>query len=44
MFYNFAARVIQTEGYLLHKYNPDGTLASSWHPWYEEGGGPQLPI
>jgi glucoamylase len=42
-FYEFAARVIEKEGYLLHKYNPDGTLASSWHPWYD-GVGPQLPI
>jgi GH15 family glucan-1,4-alpha-glucosidase len=42
-FYDFAARVIEKEGYLLHKYNPDGTLASSWHPWYD-GSGPQLPI
>jgi len=42
-FYEFAARVIEKEGYLLHKYNPDGTLASSWHPWFD-GEGPQLPI
>ena len=42
-FYDFAARVIEKEGYLLHKYNPDGTLASSWHPWYD-GNSPQLPI
>lgn len=42
-FYEFASRVIEKEGYLLHKYNPDGTLASSWHPWYD-GSGPQLPI
>jgi glucoamylase len=42
-FYGFAARVIEEEGYLLHKYNPDGTLASSWHPWYKTNG-PQLPI
>jgi len=42
-FYNFAAKVIDEEGYLLHKYNPDGTLASSWHPWFEANG-PQLPI
>jgi GH15 family glucan-1,4-alpha-glucosidase len=42
-FYEFAARVIEKEGYLLHKYNPDGTLASSWHPWYD-GVAPQLPI
>jgi GH15 family glucan-1,4-alpha-glucosidase len=42
-FYEFAAGVIEKEGYLLHKYNPDGTLASSWHPWYDASG-PQLPI
>ncbi|HTY20874.1 MAG TPA: glycoside hydrolase family 15 protein [Geobacteraceae bacterium] len=42
-FYCFIAGVIRPEGYLLHKYNPDGTPASSWHPWFE-GGKPQLPI
>lgn len=42
-FYQFAGRILGKEGYLLHKYNPDGTLASSWHPWYGDDG-PQLPI
>jgi oligosaccharide amylase len=42
-FYEFASNVMEKEGYLLHKYNPDGTLASSWHPWYD-GEEPQLPI
>jgi GH15 family glucan-1,4-alpha-glucosidase len=42
-FYNLCARVLTREGYLLHKYNPDGTLASSWHPWYRDGG-KELPI
>ncbi len=42
-FYQFIARVIGQEGYLLHKYNPDGTPASSWHPWVN-GGERQLPI
>jgi GH15 family glucan-1,4-alpha-glucosidase len=42
-FYQFAAEVIEEEGYFLHKYNPDGTLASSWHPWFQ-GGKSQLPI
>lgn len=37
-FFEFCARVIAREGFLLHKYNPDGTLASSWHPWYRDGG------
>ena len=42
-FYQFASRIINKEGYFLHKYNPDSTLASSWHPW-EEKGQQQLPI
>jgi GH15 family glucan-1,4-alpha-glucosidase len=42
-FYRFIAGVIEQEGYLLHKYNPDGTIASSWHPWYRQGER-QLPI
>lgn len=42
-FFNFCGRVISSQGYLLHKYNPDGTLASSWHPWYREGE-KELPI
>lgn len=36
-FYSFCASVIKKEGYLLHKYNPDKTLASSWHPWLRDG-------
>ena len=32
-FYNFCSRVITEEGYFYHKYNPDGSPASSWHPW-----------
>ena len=32
-FFDFAGRVITKEGYFLHKYNPDGSIASSWHPW-----------
>jgi GH15 family glucan-1,4-alpha-glucosidase len=42
-FYRFIARHVEPEGYLLHKYNPDGTPASSWHPWYARGER-QLPI
>ena len=36
-FFRFAARVIEPSGYFLHKYNPSGTLASSWHPWTIKG-------
>jgi GH15 family glucan-1,4-alpha-glucosidase len=42
-FYRFIAGVAGPEGYLLHKYNPDGTPASSWHPLFADGK-PQLPI
>ncbi|MFP3866676.1 MAG: glycoside hydrolase family 15 protein [Desulfobacteraceae bacterium] len=42
-FFRFIAKLLEPEGCLLHKYNPDGTLASSWHPWFWEGQG-QLPI
>jgi len=36
-FFEFCHRVITDEGYLLHKYNADGSLASSWLGWYREG-------
>jgi ferredoxin len=29
--------VITDEGYFYHKYNPDGSPASSWHPWVLKG-------
>jgi GH15 family glucan-1,4-alpha-glucosidase len=50
-FFEFCADVLSPDGYLLHKYNPDRSLASSWHPWIASpkpgtsGPGPaQLPI
>lgn len=42
-FLRFAHAVIEEEGYFLHKYHPDGSLASLWHPWVRDGR-PQLPI
>ena len=36
-FFQFAQRALTNQGYLLHKYSPDGSLASSWHPWYRNG-------
>lgn len=42
-FFDFCHRVITEEGYLLHKYNPDGSLASSWHGWLIAGQ-KQLPV
>ncbi len=42
-FFDFCHRVITRKGFLLHKYTPDGSLASSWHTWYADGQ-QQLPI
>ena len=42
-FLEFCSRVISPEGYVRHKYNPDGTLASSWHAYVRDGK-PVLPI
>ena len=36
-FLEFCARVISPEGFVRHKYNPDGTLASSWHGYVRDG-------
>jgi glucoamylase len=36
-FFEFCLDIIsrgkESAGYFLHKYNPDGSLGSSWHPW-----------
>jgi len=42
-FFRFCNSVIHRDGYFLHKYNPDGSLASSWHPWIVDGQA-RLPI
>mgnify|MGYP005841214697 CR=1 FL=1 len=42
-FFTLCARIIDERGFFLHKYNPDGSPASSWHPWVSMGR-PQLPI
>ncbi len=43
-FFEFCAKVITPEGYLSHKYNPDYTPGSTWHPWYGGDNQTQLPI
>jgi glucoamylase len=44
-FFTFCQQIISTHGYFLHKYNPDGSLASSWQPWVSaDGSEEQLPI
>lgn len=42
-FFEFSVRVVDKEGYFMHKYRPDGALGSSWHPWIWRGK-PALPI
>jgi len=42
-FFSFCSRIISEQGFMMHKYNPDGSAASSWHPWVSMGH-PQLPI
>jgi len=36
-YFCFCARVLSDEGYLFQHYNPDGSLASNWHPWLVDG-------
>lgn len=36
-FFEFAREAITREGYFMHKYSPDGSLGSSWHPWVRDG-------
>jgi len=42
-FFAFCDRIISPQGYFMHKYSPDGSLGSSWHPWLVHGK-VQLPI
>lgn len=43
-FFHFCAQIIDPNGYFWHKYNPDGTIGSSWHPWASKEGDSQMPI
>ena len=42
-FFEFANETICREGYFFHKYRPDKSVGSSWHPWINDGNR-QLPI
>ena len=42
-FFSFVSGLLERGGYLLHKYTPSGSPASSWHPWLNQGNA-QLPI
>ncbi|MFM2357264.1 MAG: hypothetical protein RJA61_1, partial [Candidatus Parcubacteria bacterium] len=36
-FYRFCNEIITPDGYVLHKYQADKSLGSSWHPWIKDG-------
>ena len=36
-FFDFSSQILSEEGYLFQHYNPDGSLASNWHSWLEDG-------
>ena len=36
-FFSFCRDALQPEGYLMHKYQADGSLGSSWHPYIYAG-------
>lgn len=43
IFYRLCPRLLTPEGYFWPKYHPDGSVGSSWHPWWQKGRF-QLPI
>jgi oligosaccharide amylase len=43
-FYRRCSELLTKEGYLHHKYNPDGSIGSSWHPFVDSQGKSQLAI
>src|SRR5487761_1044923 len=42
-FFEFCSKTIFPTGWFFHKYQPDGSAGSSWHPWIVANT-PQLPI
>jgi len=42
-FLKFSKNLITHDGYVLHKFTPDGSLGSSWHPKVRNGKS-QIPI
>jgi len=36
-FFEFCNKIIVNDGYFLHKYRPNRSLGSSWHPWIRNG-------
>lgn len=42
-FFQYCSEIISADGYFMHKYRPDKSLGSSWHPWMRSGK-KQFPI
>ncbi len=42
-FFEFCDSIVAKEGYFMHKYLADGSVGSSWHPWYRNGA-TELPV
>lgn len=42
-FFEFANDIVHRDGYFMHKYLPNRSLGSSWHPWVQNGA-VALPI
>lgn len=42
-YFEFARDVMHADGYLMHKYQPDRAIGSSWHPYLHHGR-EELPI
>lgn len=36
-FFEFCRRALHPSGYLMHKYQADGAIGSSWHPYVHDG-------
>lgn len=44
-FFELCGRIVDDRGYFLQKYNPDGTVGSGWHAYWDTyRKKPQLPI
>ncbi len=43
LFFEFCSKAILPQGWFFHKYQPDGSAGSSWHPWIV-GNQQQLPL
>lgn len=42
-FFEFCRDILTPDGYLMHKYQPDRAIGSTWHPWLH-GNHKELPI